>query len=50
MMQHSNLDASEKLISVDIQYFWWGQNAKAKGKTAKMPVYEGAENVHLDGV
>ncbi|XP_030848638.1 alpha-(1,6)-fucosyltransferase [Strongylocentrotus purpuratus] len=50
MIQHSHLDASKKLISVDRQYFWYGENTKAKGKTAKMPVYVGAENVHLDGV
>eukprot|EP00057_Strongylocentrotus_purpuratus_P015348 XP_011669822.1 PREDICTED: alpha-(1,6)-fucosyltransferase-like [Strongylocentrotus purpuratus] len=50
MLQHSHFDASKKLISVDRQYFWSGENSKAKGKTAKMPVYEGAENVHLYGV
>eukprot|EP00057_Strongylocentrotus_purpuratus_P015349 XP_011669823.1 PREDICTED: alpha-(1,6)-fucosyltransferase-like [Strongylocentrotus purpuratus] len=45
MMQRFNLDASKKLHCVDRRYYWHGENTKHK--TAKMPVYEGAENVHL---
>ena len=47
-MQRSYQDASKKLHCLDRRYWWHGENIKLK--TAKMPVYEGAENVHLDGV
>eukprot|EP00057_Strongylocentrotus_purpuratus_P016333 XP_011670807.1 PREDICTED: alpha-(1,6)-fucosyltransferase-like isoform X1 [Strongylocentrotus purpuratus] len=48
MMQRSNVDVSKKLHCLDRRYYWHGENIKHK--TAKMPVYEGAENVHLYGV
>ncbi|XP_063951642.1 alpha-(1,6)-fucosyltransferase-like [Lytechinus pictus] len=47
VMQHYHVDASSKVRSVDCGYHWHGQNHNSSGKSAKMPEYEAAENIHL---
>ncbi|XP_030847029.1 alpha-(1,6)-fucosyltransferase-like [Strongylocentrotus purpuratus] len=47
MMQHYHVDAATKVRSLDSKFFFQGQTPNSLGKKAKMPVYEGAENVHL---
>ena len=47
MMQHYHVDASAKVRSVDVGYYWNGQRPNSLGKRVKMPMYEGSENIPL---
>eukprot|EP00057_Strongylocentrotus_purpuratus_P025195 XP_011679669.1 PREDICTED: alpha-(1,6)-fucosyltransferase-like [Strongylocentrotus purpuratus] len=47
MMQDYHVDASTKVRSVDIGYYWYGQRPNSLGKRVKMPLYEGSENIPL---